>query len=250
MCRPSTPNQRVLCFWCLCVFATAVVGAIIALVVTQSPTHANDPTTDSSVIFATTAQPSSAAPTSATPTTARPTSATPTTSPTAPSISDDDDDNSTTTTTTVLAAASTPASWSPPPLLITLCTLTGAAVLILCFCVAWKHRAAPAKYAPAARYEQQQQPAPVAAEETTDLQAELRQVDAIRARHAAAPKPQNKWRLADVSEEDIVDMDDMPAITAIHYGLSPSETLEGDQQFNAAAADDDDDDDATLVLNH
>lgn len=77
----------------------------------------------------------------------------------------------------------------------------------------------------------------------TDSEAEQRQVDAIRARLVDSPKP--VWRLADIAEDDI-DMDDMPEITAVHYGMSPSETLEGDTFKAAAVAHDDDD--ATLVL--
>lgn len=84
----------------------------------------------------------------------------------------------------------------------------------------------------------------VVAEGTTDLQAELRQVDAIRVRHASAAKPNAEWRVADVDEDDIY-MEDMPAVTAVHYGLSPSETLEGDHFGDPRHNDDDD---ATLVL--
>ena len=71
-------------------------------------------------------------------------------------------------------------------------------------------------------------------------------MDAIRARIARPPVAE--WRLVDVVEEDDIDMSDMPEISAVHYGMSPSETLEGDC-FKAAVKKDDDDDDATLVLN-
>jgi hypothetical protein len=80
---------------------------------------------------------------------------------------------------------------------------------------------------------------------------------------AAAPLPQSKppllparalsnWRLDDVTEDDI-DIGNWPAITAIHYNLSPSETLEGANfglPADAGARNDDDDDEDTIVLDH
>lgn len=213
-----------MCFWCLCVLATIVTGVAVFSAVAM--TRQSDPATDT----VTAAAPPSSAPTSAPPTytpSSGPTSAPPTS---VPSIRSNG--------TTSLSFASPPeSSWSPPPLVITLCVLAGAAVLAVCSCTAWRHYRSRAALAAAVWH---QPPRVSAPDGKTDLQAEIRQVASIRARHAA-------WRLEDVAEEDI-DMSDMPAVSAIHYNLSPSETLEGEYFNEAARNNDKDEDDATLVL--
>jgi hypothetical protein len=61
---------------------------------------------------------------------------------------------------------------------------------------------------------------------TYDVKAEQGEVERIRKR-VHQQQQARPWTIDDVNEDDI-DMSNMPEISAIHYGMSPGETLEND----------------------
>lgn len=76
---------------------------------------------------------------------------------------------------------------------------------------------------------------------TINAEAEQAEVECVRERVCKPTEARiPPWRLEDVKEEDI-DMTSMPDVSAIHYGLSPGEVLEGSDNN-----DDDDDDDSAV----
>lgn len=131
-----------------------------------------------------------------------------------------------------------------PPLLITACALSGFACLLGCI------------YAARRRYQLQKAAMWVHTEARSPRIVAVSRpnphsIVPVKVRALRAPPPVPEWRLTDVAEEDI-DMDDMPPITAIHYGLSPNDQLEGGR-FDSVADDDDDPDDTNadeLELKH
>lgn len=199
-----------------------------------------------------TSVPTSLAPTTTSPTTVHPTvnpSMEPTAEPTTfitsvptPLPPTNNDTSSTVTLTT---------STAMPPLMITLIALAGASVLLCCLYAEYRRRQA-AHFKHSFHYVVAEPPRSVVREShamdskhdsvgTIDVAREQRQVDAIRARRA---KPAV---LEDLDEDDL-GVTEVP-IRPIHYGLSPSETLEG-VEFHSQVEDanDNDDADATLVM--
>jgi hypothetical protein len=248
----DTPKRRALFFWCLCVLATLAVGLIVVVAIelgtTTNSNNLPSVPDDSAEASAATAAPT-VAPTVAP--TQRPTDA-PTASPSNEPSASPSSQPPTDAPTDAPTEYEEPPGYevqtntsvdTVPPLLVTACALIAVACLICCGHAIYRRN----QRHKAVEWNRIVVPRP----SHIDVQEVPQQ---SRPEPPVPPPNLSKWRLAPPVLEEDIDMDDMPQVTSVHYGLSPTDILEGDTYFGNPKKDDleedEDGDDtrATMVL--